>query len=55
MGEPAIKACRAALLNLSANSPGKQALKLLSLDGIVPGEDALFDGIAARMALLADR
>lgn len=54
MDEPAVKACRNALLDLSANSSGKLALKLLSLDEIVPGEDALFDGIAARMAVLTD-
>jgi len=53
--EHAISACRNALLGLSAHSLGKQALKLLSLDGIIPAEDALFDGIAARIAVLANR
>lgn len=54
MDEPSVQACQTALLAISANPLGKQALKLLSLDGIIPGEDALFDGIAARMAILAD-
>jgi phosphonate transport system substrate-binding protein len=54
MDEPSVQACRTALLALSANPPGKEALRLLSLDGITPGEDALFDGIAARMEILAD-
>ncbi|MFN3575966.1 MAG: PhnD/SsuA/transferrin family substrate-binding protein [Tabrizicola sp.] len=53
MNEPAVMACRAALLGLSGTARGRQALKLLSLDEIVPGEDALFDGIAARMAILS--
>lgn len=54
MKEASVVACRAALLGLSVSAPGKEALRLLSLDGIVPGADALFDGIAARMAILAD-
>lgn len=54
MAEPSVSACRKALLGLAASDPGKQALKLLSLDAIIPGEDSLFDGIAARMAVLAD-
>ncbi|MFN4202811.1 MAG: PhnD/SsuA/transferrin family substrate-binding protein [Tabrizicola sp.] len=53
MGEPSVLACRAALLGLSSTAKGMEALKLLSLDGIEPGEDALFDGIAARMAVLS--
>lgn len=54
MDDPLVKACRAALLGLSGTAPGKAALSLLSLDGIIPGDDALFDGIAARMSALAD-
>lgn len=46
-------ACKAALLGLSATAQGTEALKLLSLDAIEPGEDALFDGIAARIAVLS--
>ncbi len=53
MDEPPVMACRTALLALSATEQGKAALKLLSLDGIEPGQDALFDGIAARMAVLS--
>lgn len=53
MGEPSVMACKSALLGLSATVQGTQALKLLSLDAIEPAEDALFDGIAARMAILS--
>jgi phosphonate transport system substrate-binding protein len=53
MDEPSVMACKSALLGLSATPQGRQALKLLSLDAIEPGEDALFDGIAARMAVLS--
>ncbi len=53
MDEPSVMACKAALLGLSATAQGTEALKLLSLDAIEPGEDALFDGIAARMAVLS--
>lgn len=53
MDEPSVIACHAALLGLSATAQGKEALKLLSLDRIEPGEDALFNGIAARMAVLS--
>jgi phosphonate transport system substrate-binding protein len=51
--ESSVTACRAALLGLSATAEGQEALRLLSLDGVVPGEDALYAGIAARMAALA--
>jgi len=54
-GEPLVTACRTALLDLSASLSGKQALKLLTLDEIIPGDEALFDGIAARMSVLAGR
>lgn len=50
--DPAVAACRAALLALSQTGEGRAALRLLSLDGVVPGEDTLFDGIALRMAAL---
>jgi phosphonate transport system substrate-binding protein len=51
--DPSVSACRAALLRLSETEEGRAVLKLLYLDGVVPGEDALFDGIAARMAVMA--
>jgi phosphonate transport system substrate-binding protein len=53
MDEPSVMACQTALLRLSATSQGQESLKLLSLDGIEPGEETLFDGIAARMAILS--
>lgn len=43
-------ACRTALLGLQETEEGRAVLKLLYLDGVAPGDDALFDGIAARMA-----
>jgi phosphonate transport system substrate-binding protein len=51
--DPTVSACRSALLRLSETEEGRAVLKLLYLDGVVPGEDALFDGIAARMAVMA--
>jgi phosphonate transport system substrate-binding protein len=53
MDEPSVMACKSALLGLSETAQGKEALKLLSLDAIEPEEDALFDGIATRMAVLS--
>lgn len=50
--ESAVRACRAALLGLAASADGRRALDLLFLDGVIPGEPALFDGIARRMAML---
>jgi phosphonate transport system substrate-binding protein len=50
--EPSVSACRSALLGLSGTIEGQEALRLLFLDGVVPGDDALFEGIAARMAAL---
>ena len=50
--DPRISACRAALLRLSETDAGREALRLLYLDAVVPGEDRLFDGIAVRMAAL---
>lgn len=40
---------RSTLLALATTTPGKAALELLQLDGIVPGDLALFDGIRRRM------
>jgi hypothetical protein len=45
-------ACQAALLNLSETPEGQSALQLLFLDGVVPVEESLFAGIAARMAAI---
>ncbi len=52
--EPAVTACRSALLRLSESGEGQEALRLLFLDGVVPGDDALFAGIAARITALED-
>jgi phosphonate transport system substrate-binding protein len=52
-GETAVADCRAALLGLSGTPEGQGALKLLFLDGVVPGEDGLFAGIAERMAAVS--
>lgn len=48
-GDAAIGALRAALLSLSDTAPGRAALDLLHLDGVVPGDLSLFDGIRLRM------
>lgn len=53
IGEPAVAACGAALRGLGETPEGRDALQLLSLDGVVPADDALFAGIAARMAAMA--
>jgi phosphonate transport system substrate-binding protein len=53
--DPTVSACRASLLRLSEMEEGRAALRLLYLDGVVPGEDRLFDGIAERMAALEGR
>jgi phosphonate transport system substrate-binding protein len=55
MEEPAVTACQSALLGLSGTAEGRAALELLYLDGVVSGGDALFDGIAARIADLEGR
>lgn len=47
--DPAVTALRAALLGLSGTAEGQAALALLQLDGVVPGEPSLFDGIRTRM------
>ena len=44
-----------ALLGMAESATGQKALSLLQLDGFVPGDRALFDGIAARMRLVAGR
>lgn len=50
--EPSLMACRATLLNLSETPEGRSALQLLFLDGVVPVEESLFAGIAARIAAI---
>jgi len=47
--DAAVTALAGALLGLSGTDEGRAALALLQLDGVVPGEPSLFDGIRARM------
>lgn len=49
MEDEDILALRSTLLALATTTPGKAALELLQLDGIVSGDLALFDGIRRRM------
>jgi phosphonate transport system substrate-binding protein len=49
MGDETVLTLQAALLSLSTTPPGRAALDLLQLDGIIPGDLALFDGIRQRM------
>lgn len=51
-GDPVVVACASALLGLDGTGSGRAALDLLFLDGVAPAEPPLFDGIAARMAVL---
>jgi phosphonate transport system substrate-binding protein len=53
VADPTLRACQTALLRLADTDAGREALRLLYLDGVVPGDDRLFDGIAARMALMS--
>lgn len=53
--DPVVSACQAALMVLGKTVPGRAALGLLFLDGVVRADPVLFDGIAARMAVLARR
>jgi len=50
IGSQPVQALRAALIGMGETSEGRQALTVLQLDGFQPATDALFDGIAARMA-----
>lgn len=52
VGDATVRACAAALLGLSGTVSGRAALGLLYLDGVVRADESLFDGIAARIALL---
>lgn len=49
VAEPGVSAFAAALLAMERSEAGRAALALLQLDGMAPGDPALFDGIAARM------
>ncbi len=48
--EPGVRACRDTLLNIGQTAAGREALRLLRLDGVGPAEPGLYDGIARRMA-----
>ena len=52
MGEGGVAACGVSLLGLGSTVKGRDALQRLYLDGVVAADPALFDGIAARMAVL---
>lgn len=52
MAEAGVRACAAALLGLDRTAEGQQVLRLLYLDRVTEAEPSLFDGIAARMAML---
>jgi phosphonate transport system substrate-binding protein len=51
-GDAGIAACGAALQGLGQTDTGKNVLQLLFLDGVTAADPSLFDGIAARMAVL---
>lgn len=53
MGEVRVQRLQKAILSLGARPEGRRALDLLQLDGMVPGDPSLFDGIARRMRILA--
>jgi len=53
--DPVVADCSSALLGLADTVAGRSALGLLFLDGVTPADPLLFDGIAARMAILGAR
>jgi phosphonate transport system substrate-binding protein len=55
VGSEPVEAFRQALLSLPQSPSGRAALALLQLDGVAPGEPALFDGIAVRIRDLEGR
>jgi phosphonate transport system substrate-binding protein len=55
IGTEPVEAFRRALLSLPQSPSGRAALALLQLDGVAPGDPALFDGIAARIRDLGGR
>lgn len=52
---PTVRQFARALFGMEATGPGREALRLLQLDGFAPPEPGAFDSIAVRMARLADR
>jgi phosphonate transport system substrate-binding protein len=54
MGESGVKACAEALQGFDQTGQGQAVLRLLYLDRVTAAEPALFDGIAARMAVLGE-
>jgi phosphonate transport system substrate-binding protein len=52
IGEAGVKACATALQGFDQTDQGQAVLQLLYLDSVTAAEPALFDGIAARMAVL---
>jgi len=49
---PRIKALTGAFLSMKDDSGGRDVLDMLRLTGFVAGDDAIFDGIAAKVSLL---
>lgn len=52
MAEAGVTACAAALQGFDTTQQGQSVLQLMYLDGIKAAEPPLYDGIAARMAVL---
>ncbi|MFN4154648.1 MAG: PhnD/SsuA/transferrin family substrate-binding protein [Paracoccaceae bacterium] len=52
MAEAGVAACAAALQGLDRTGQGQEVLRLLYLDSVTAAEPSLYDGIAARMAVL---
>jgi phosphonate transport system substrate-binding protein len=55
MQDAGVMACASALQGLGRTDQGKEVLLLLFFDGVTEADPSLFDGIAARMALLGER
>ena len=53
MNAPRMQAMQQAILGLDQTEKGRAALSLLQLDGMTVSEPSLFDGIAARMRIMA--
>jgi phosphonate transport system substrate-binding protein len=52
---PRVSNLQRALLGMHEHELGREALRLLQLDGFAPAEPGQFDGIARRMRILAER
>lgn len=52
VAEAGVTACAAALQGLHRTEHGQEVLRLLYLDSVTAGDPSLYDGIAARMAVL---